>query len=206
MRYVRLAPSKAAAYERHVYYWQDCTQCPLHNCRSRVVLFRGFIPCRLLLIGEAPGESEDCLGYPFVGPSGKLLNELLPAALEQAGYTYRATDDSSPALDKELRWGITNVVACLPTDTNGNIRQPLPEEIQTCGARLEEIVRLCAPELIGLVGKVSTGSFRNTLKRLQFKPRVVSLQHPAFLLRDTVNQPYRKRVWINELADALTLL
>jgi len=44
---------------------------------KRLVIGRGSVFADLLIIGEAPGEQEDLEGKPYVGKSGKLLNELL---------------------------------------------------------------------------------------------------------------------------------
>jgi uracil-DNA glycosylase family 4 len=54
------------------------TQCAGAN---RVVLVRGSVPCDVLFIGEAPGQSEDVVGRPFVGPAGKLLDRIIEDAL-----------------------------------------------------------------------------------------------------------------------------
>ena len=44
---------------------------------KRLVIGRGSVFADLLIIGEAPGAQEDLEGKPYVGKSGKLLNELL---------------------------------------------------------------------------------------------------------------------------------
>lgn len=46
---------------------------------GRVVVFRGNPEARLMMIGEAPGQEEDIQGLPFVGRSGKLLDNILGA-------------------------------------------------------------------------------------------------------------------------------
>ncbi len=52
---------------------------------KRLVIGRGSVFADLLVIGEAPGAQEDLEGKPYVGKSGKLLNELLV----QAGIDYK---------------------------------------------------------------------------------------------------------------------
>lgn len=42
-----------------------------------------------MLIGEQPGDSEDLAGQPFVGPAGRLLDDVLDAA----GIPLRAPDE-----------------------------------------------------------------------------------------------------------------
>jgi DNA polymerase len=40
------------------------------------------VPCDVLFIGEAPGESEDAIGIPFIGPAGHLLGRIIDEALQ----------------------------------------------------------------------------------------------------------------------------
>ena len=51
---------------------QDCRACEISSSRLHPVFGQGNPPCRLMLIGEAPGAEEDRLGQPFVGPSGQI--------------------------------------------------------------------------------------------------------------------------------------
>jgi uracil-DNA glycosylase family 4 len=60
-----------------------CTLCELHRSRTEAVPGEGPTHAEIMLIGEGPGASEDKQGRPFVGASGKFLNQLL----EQAGVT-----------------------------------------------------------------------------------------------------------------------
>ena len=72
-----------------------CTRCELHRSRTEAVPGEGPTHAEIMLIGEGPGASEDKQGRPFVGASGKFLDQLL----EQAGVT------------RSDVW-ITNVVKC----------------------------------------------------------------------------------------------
>jgi DNA polymerase len=58
-----------------------CEGCELHRCGSRVVFGEGPRDARLVLVGEQPGDVQDRVGRPFVGPAG----EVLDAALAKAG-------------------------------------------------------------------------------------------------------------------------
>ena len=58
-----------------------CTACPLHLTGTQTVFGEGLARARVVLVGEQPGDREDLEGRPFVGPSGRLLDE----ALEEAG-------------------------------------------------------------------------------------------------------------------------
>lgn len=115
----------------------DCTRCPLHNSRTHVVFGVGNPDAQLMFVGEAPGRSEDIQGLPFVGPAGKLLDELLSAVLGMdRGEVY-----------------ITNVVKCRPP---GN-RDPLPLESGTCSPFLQGQIGLIRPKIVCSLGRIAAG-------------------------------------------------
>lgn len=114
----------------------ECTRCPLHESRKKLVFGAGNPEARLMFVGEAPGRAEDAQGLPFVGPAGKLLDDLL------AGIGLRRPDVY-----------ITNVVKCRPP---GN-RDPLPLEIETCGPFLRAQIRIIAPKVVCELGRIAAG-------------------------------------------------
>jgi uracil-DNA glycosylase len=131
------------------------------------VLARGNVPADILFIGEAPGQSEDVLGQPFVGPAGKLLDRQIAEAF-----------GNCPGLD--LRLCFTNLVCCIPKDeTNKKVGEPDKESIEACSARLDEMLVLCRPKLVVAVGDladkwlVGDGGVLNKVK----------ITHPAAILR-----------------------
>ena len=56
-----------------------CTACELCRSRTQTVFGVGDPRARLVIVGEAPGAEEDRQGEPFVGPAGRLLDEMLRA-------------------------------------------------------------------------------------------------------------------------------
>jgi len=70
-----------------------CTACPLYKTGTQTVFGEGLDTARAVFVGEQPGDAEDKVGRPFVGPAGKLLDR----ALEDAG------------IDRKLVY-VTNVV------------------------------------------------------------------------------------------------
>src|SRR5436305_6734010 len=90
----------------------DCTKWPLALTRTQVVFGVGDPHAPLMFVGEGPGKDEDEQGEPFVGRSGKLLDQVL---FDEFGV-------------KRDRVFIANVVKCRPP---GN-RDPLPDEIASC--------------------------------------------------------------------------
>lgn len=155
-------------YERHVKRWQKCRKCSLCERRQRVVLARGRVPCDVLFVGEAPGQSEDVIGLPFVGPAGKLLDEII-----------------DQGLDGQHDYALTNLVCCIPLDENGSkVTEPPKEAILACRERLSEFVRIAQPSLIIHVGKLPEKWAIST----SGCPDSVSITHPAAILRMDISQ------------------
>ena len=152
-----------------------CTRCGLAQGRTQVVFSDGPPNARLMVVGEAPGATEDEMGLPFVGAAGRFLDLLL------------ATVDFSRA-DSVY---ICNVIKCRPP---GN-RNPMPDEIEACSPYLRKQIELIAPEAILAVGsfagklltgqeKSSLGNLRGAVHAYQGVPLVVTY-HPAALLRNS---------------------
>lgn len=163
------------SFSQHKSNWSSCTRCPLHKSRRKVVLCRGVLPAEVLFIGEAPGESEDVLGVPFIGPAGKLLDRLIKKAEEQARITCTKC------------W--TNLVACFPNAKKLEGRkkvEPLPGEIASCYPRLDEFIDLCNPQLIVAVGELSKK--QSEQQHWERRASVISITHPAAILRMGVEQ------------------
>jgi uracil-DNA glycosylase family 4 len=111
----------------------DCTLCPLHEHAQHVCLMgSGSLGADIAIIGEAPGAREDDQHEAFVGPSGKLLNELLGEA----------------GLKREDVY-ISNATKCRPLDN----RTPTRGEAKTCSAEFlfPELEKL-RPKYVLLLG------------------------------------------------------
>jgi DNA polymerase len=116
-----------------------CTKCALHKSRKKSVPGDGpATAAEIMFIGEGPGFHENEQGHPFVGASGKFLDQLLM----QAGVTRADVF-------------ITNVVKCRPP---GN-RDPLPEELATCDTYLEAQIEAINPSIIVTLGRFSMNKF-----------------------------------------------
>lgn len=140
----------------------------------------------MLFIGEAPGISEDTLGVPFIGPAGKLLDQIVDDALgvcSNAGYL-------TPS---GIRLGFTNLVACIPMGEDGTKTNEPPEEaIMACKGRLAEMMKLVKPQIIICVGDLSHNMIQGRKKKPSILPphgaAVRHIVHPAAILRSTVGQ------------------
>lgn len=100
-----------------------CTACPLYKTGTQTVFGEGLASARAIFLGEQPGDSEDRIGRPFVGPAGKLLDR----ALEAAG------------VDRKLVY-VTNVVKHFEWTARGKRRlheKPNAREIAACRPWLE---------------------------------------------------------------------
>lgn len=179
-------------YELFADTWKDCTNCNLCHTRKQVVLAKGTIPCHILLIGEAPGFSEDSIGVPFSGPSGFLLDSIL----DQAG----ATTDIDVAF--------TNMTCCLPLDDEGTkVDEPDDESVHACSDRLKEFVALADPKLIVAVGSFAWGwldpTYRDRIKFHREIP-VIDIRHPAAILRaPEVSKSLEIRRCVNTIREAI---
>ncbi|MFB6146515.1 MAG: uracil-DNA glycosylase family protein [Halobacteriaceae archaeon] len=111
-----------------------CERCAaLVDARSQVVDGTGRPDADLAFVGEAPGQSEDEQGEPFVGRSGDVLDD----ALADAGLT------------RDAVW-ITNCVRCRPPDN----RDPTSAELSNCRGHLDRELAAVDPELVVALGKV----------------------------------------------------
>ncbi|MBU1606289.1 MAG: TIGR03915 family putative DNA repair protein, partial [Alphaproteobacteria bacterium] len=77
-------PNSLAGIERAIH---QCRLCPIGLLDNRAVPGKGLKRSTLMVVGEQPGDQEDLVGKPFVGPSGQLLDRYL----EQAGIDRKQT-------------------------------------------------------------------------------------------------------------------
>ena len=100
----------------------DCTRCGLCETRHNVVFGVGNEDADIMFVGEGPGEQEDLKGQPFVGPAGKLLDDMLCII----------------DLSRETNCYIANIVKCRPPHN----RDPLETEQDDCIGYLRNQVAL----------------------------------------------------------------
>jgi len=155
---------------------KDCTRCPLGRTRKEFVFGTGNPEADIVFVGEAPGEQEDLQGFPFVGPAGKLLTQML----------------SVIGVHRE-RVFICNVLKCRPP---GNRPPELPE-IEVCEPYLFEQIRTIKPKVIVALGRYAAQSMLQTNKTIgQVKSRwyrimdadLIATYHPSACLRYPPNK------------------
>ncbi|HBC56740.1 MAG TPA: uracil-DNA glycosylase [Gammaproteobacteria bacterium] len=151
-----------------------CTACGLHKGRTQTVFGVGNREAQLLVIGEAPGATEDRQGEPFVGRAGKLLDAMLLAINLQRKEVF-----------------IANIIKCRPPKN----RDPSQEEAAACRPYLQRQIELIEPKVILAVGRIAAhnlleteqaiGKLRGRVHTLgQHNLSVVVTYHPAYLLRN----------------------
>lgn len=156
----------------------DCTKCALCETRHNVVFGTGRENADVLFVGEGPGEQEDLTGEPFVGPAGKLLDDML----------------SIIDLDRRVNCYIANIVKCRPPRN----RDPLETEQDACIGYLRNQVALIKPKIIVCLGRIAAKrlidpDYRITRQHGQWVERsgiwMTAIYHPSALLRDVGKRP-----------------
>lgn len=158
-----------------------CRKCEeLISYRRQTVFGEGSVNPRVCFYGEAPGADEDAQGRPFVGPAGKLLNDIIAAMKLKREEVY-----------------ILNSLKCRPPQN----RTPVPDEVDNCRLFAHQQLEILQPEFLILLGAVavrsvlqsteSVGRLRGRFHRFHGS-RVLVTYHPAYLLRTPAA---KKMVW-----------
>ena len=156
---------------------RNCTRCGLCETRTNVVFGVGNKQADVLFVGEGPGEQEDLLGEPFVGPAGKLLDDMM----------------SIIDLDRTGCY-IANIVKCRPPHN----RDPLETEQDACIEYLRNQVALMKPKIIICLGRIAAKKlidpeYRITREHGKWVEKngvwMTAIYHPSALLRDVSKRP-----------------
>lgn len=154
-----------------------CTGCGLCRTRTNVVFGVGNREADIMFVGEGPGEQEDLQGVPFVGPAGKLLDDML----------------SIIDLDRTCCY-IANIVKCRPPRN----RDPQEDEQDACFGYLKEQIELVRPKIIVCLGRIAAQrlirpDFRITREHGNWfqggQVWLTAIYHPSALLRDLSKRP-----------------
>ena len=114
---------------------QNCRKCRLSETRQNVLCGEGNVNAKLMLIAQAPGENEDREGKMFIGPSGKVLDELL---------------EKSTVNKKQIY--MTNLIKCFIPKYRG----PKQDEIEKCSIHLEREIEIINPAILVPLGYYAT--------------------------------------------------
>jgi DNA polymerase len=153
---------------------------------------------RVLFVGEQPGDQEDRAGHPFVGPSGRLLDDGLAAA----------------GIDRRTVY-VTNAVKHFKFVRKELTRRrlhkkPTAAEVRACRPWLEEEIRLVKPGMIVALGSTAAQAllgrgFRVTERRGELVEStwgpVMATVHPSAVLRAPEDaRPRARREFFRDLA------
>lgn len=157
----------------------SCHGCPIYEHATHAVFGDGLASARVMLIGEQPGDAEDLAGKPFVGPSGRLLDQALEAAGIPRTEAY-----------------VTNAVKHFKYTMRGKRRihaKPTRYEMEACLPWLDAELEAIEPAIVVLLGATAAqallgSGFRVTRARGQviateLAPYTFATVHPASVLR-----------------------
>jgi DNA polymerase len=158
---------------------EHCERCPLYRDATQTVFGEGPAHASVVFVGEQPGDQEDLLGHPFVGPAGKLFDR----ALADAG------------IDRD-RVYVTNAVKHFKFEPRGKRRlhkKPNNAEIEACRWWLDNELALLKPQLtVALGGTAARALTGHDVTISRSRGKLMSLReglegfvtvHPSFLLR-----------------------
>ena len=156
-----------------------CTRCPLHAKATQTVFGEGPRDAEVMFVGEQPGDQEDISGRPFVGPAGRLLDQVI----KEAG------------IDRSSLY-VTNAVKHFKYEPRGKRRshqKPNMGEVKHCRWWLDLEMALIKPKLVVAMGATALAALTDTKQRLQdVRGKAVAIDerrtlfvtvHPSYLLR-----------------------
>jgi uracil-DNA glycosylase family protein len=165
-----------------------CKACDLWKTGTQTVFGEGAKGAEIVFVGEQPGDQEDQLGKPFVGPAGRVLDE----GLEEAG------------IDRALAY-VTNVVKHFKWEPRGKRRihaKPNWAEIAACRPWLEAELEAVKPKVLVCLGATAAQAllgrqFRVTKQRgvpveSDLAPHVIATVHPSSILRQDTEEARQK--------------
>ena len=202
---IRKAPSLASDLSALGEAASGCKACDLWKHATQTVFGEGPANANIMMIGEQPGDIEDRLGNPFVGPAGKLLDE----ALRESG------------IDRS-RVYVTNVVKHFkwsPAERGKRRihKKPRYDEIKACRPWLDAELAVVKPKILVCLGATAAQSllgksFSATRQRGQvvkspLAPLVMATVHPSSILRaqDSESRKTQMRAFVADLKRAALL-
>ncbi|MBX6331820.1 MAG: UdgX family uracil-DNA binding protein, partial [Gemmatimonadaceae bacterium] len=148
---------------------------------TRTVFGEGPAHAEVMFVGEQPGDQEDRIGRPFVGPAGRLLDDALAAA----------------GIDRSTVY-VTNAVKHFKWERDERSgrrihKKPADREVRACRPWLEQEIALVHPRVIVCLGATAAQSllgkaFRVTQHRgepiaPEWAEEVFATVHPSAVLR-----------------------
>jgi DNA polymerase len=185
---------------------KSCKACDLWKRGTQTVFGEGPARARVMFVGEQPGDSEDRVGHPFVGPAGRLLDEVLVEVGIDRSEVY-----------------VTNVVKHFKWEAaqRGKRRihkKPRQSEIEACRPWLDAELQVVRPEVLVCLGASAAQALlgkdfrvtrnRGTLMKSDLAPFVMATAHPASILRapDSAGREQGRRQLVADLKKVAGLI
>lgn len=158
-----------------------CRACDLWKAATQTVFGEGSTKAQIMLVGEQPGDQEDRMGRPFVGPAGKLLDQALAKAEIERSKVYVTN------VVKHFKWA--------PAERGKRRihKKPRYSEIQACRPWLDAELERVKPEVLVCLGASAAQAllgkdFRVSRQRGQLiqsplASHVIATVHPSSILR-----------------------
>ena len=177
-----------------------CMDCDLAKTRVNVVCGSGDVKAKLVLVGEGPSAADNHTGFPFSGPAGNMLDEVLVAS----------------GLTRSDVW-LTNIIKCRAVglkDGELKNRPPKAAEIKACLKWLDNELILIQPSVILCLGAPAAKTlihprFRITEERgvwftdTRYAPFTMATFNPAYILRqEDDNFTTTRRTIIDDISEA----
>ena len=174
-----------------------CQACPLHQAATGTVFGEGPADAEIMIVGEQPGDQEDLLGRPFIGPAGQLLDRFLAEA----------------GIDRAACY-ITNAVKHFKFVPKGKERlhqSPNLDEISRCKPWLVGELLEVKPRILILLGSTAARSLidknfkitqqRGIVPNTGLAEKVIATVHPSYLLRlkDSTQHDHEKKLFLKDL-------
>jgi DNA polymerase len=161
-----------------------CKACDLWKTGTQTVFGEGSESAQIVFVGEQPGDREDLVGKPFVGPAGRVFDEGLAAA----------------GIDRRLTY-VTNAVKHFKWEARGKRRihqRPNAAELAACRPWLDAELEAISPKVLVVLGATAAQAllgrqFRVTKERgrpveSDLAPHVLATVHPSSILRQRTNE------------------
>jgi uracil-DNA glycosylase family 4 len=156
----------------------SCPLCELCRTRKKAVPGEGSLSAKLMIVGEAPGRTEDKTGRPFVGAAGRILDR----GLRKAGI------GTSQVF-------ITNVVKCRPPSN----RLPYDSEQAACKPYLKRQIALIKPNIICLLGSTAYRSILGGKSIMRARGKVIKRDEQTYFVSIHPAAAIYKRRFLNLL-------
>jgi uracil-DNA glycosylase family protein len=178
---------------------RECKACDLWKDATQTVFGEGPSRAKIMLVGEQPGDQEDRVGHPFVGPAGKLLVQALEQASIERDEIYLTN------VVKHFKW------AAAAKGKKRIHKKPRYSEIHACRPWLDSELRVVKPEILVCLGSTAAQSLlgrtfsvmrqRGQPIKSALAPVVIATVHPSSILRapDADARHLQMQAFVNDL-------